>query len=75
MTKDNSNTDYCPLCSKPNNCAIAAGQAAESCWCMSATLNPAVLKTLAAQERHKRCVCQSCGTQTNKPGSELFYEC
>ncbi|MEG2050332.1 MAG: cysteine-rich CWC family protein, partial [Comamonas sp.] len=33
----------CPLCGQCNQCAITAGLAPESCWCMTADVAPAAL--------------------------------
>ncbi|QFU74818.1 hypothetical protein EY643_03680 [Halioglobus maricola] len=59
---DSNGADKCPLCSKPNHCAIAAGEPAESCWCMKAEIAPAALAQLAPEDRGVRCICPACGS-------------
>ncbi|PTT39429.1 hypothetical protein DBR23_11165 [Acidovorax sp. HMWF018] len=51
----------CPLCGQPNQCAIAAGLPAESCWCMTQTIDPAALAALPQEARGKVCICAACG--------------
>jgi len=51
----------CPLCKRPNQCAIAAGRPPQSCWCMAATIAPEALAALPAAERGKACICAACG--------------
>ncbi|MFY3385832.1 cysteine-rich CWC family protein [Paracidovorax sp. MALMAid1276] len=51
----------CPLCGRANQCAIAAGQPAETCWCMSRALNAEVLRALPPDLRGRACICPACG--------------
>ena len=51
----------CPLCGQSNECAIAAGRPAESCWCMTQAINPAALAALPQEGRGKVCICAACG--------------
>ncbi|MBY0411445.1 MAG: cysteine-rich CWC family protein [Burkholderiaceae bacterium] len=50
----------CPLCERPNACAIAAGQDAASCWCMTACISAQVLQAIVPGSRGKRCICPKC---------------
>ncbi|MCR9105815.1 MAG: cysteine-rich CWC family protein [Gammaproteobacteria bacterium] len=50
----------CPLCGGDNACAIANGQAAESCWCWNAGTFDAALAALPQAERGQRCICALC---------------
>lgn len=50
----------CPLCGAVNDCAIAAGRAPESCWCMSATIDPGVIASVPVEARGKVCICSRC---------------
>ncbi len=50
----------CPLCGEPNGCALAAGRPAESCWCMTADIDPARLAALPEEIRGKYCICAGC---------------
>ncbi|HEY9209061.1 MAG: cysteine-rich CWC family protein [Acidovorax soli] len=56
----------CPLCGQPNQCAMAAGQPPESCWCMTKRIAPGALDALPVAERGQRCICPACGA----PGSD-----
>ena len=51
----------CPLCGQSNECAIAAGRPAESCWCMTQAIDPAALAALPHEARGKVCICAACG--------------
>ncbi|MDP2770321.1 MAG: cysteine-rich CWC family protein [Giesbergeria sp.] len=57
----------CPLCSQPNQCAMAHGKPAAECWCMHGGVSPAALASLAPQERGQRCICPSCGQVAQAP--------
>ncbi|AQA19925.1 hypothetical protein BST95_18410 [Halioglobus japonicus] len=59
---DNSSADQCPLCGEPNQCAMAAGQPAESCWCMTAQIAPEAIERLAPEDKGTRCICPGCGS-------------
>jgi hypothetical protein len=50
----------CPLCGRPNECAVAAGQDAESCWCMTATMSPSALASIPPDAQGKVCICARC---------------
>ncbi|MDD2178739.1 cysteine-rich CWC family protein [Acidovorax sp. D2M1] len=54
----------CPLCGQPNQCAIAAGRPAESCWCMTQAIDPAALAALPDEARGQVCICAACGAPT-----------
>ena len=54
----------CPLCGQPNQCAIAAGRPAESCWCMTQAIDPAALAALPQEAPGKVCICAACGAPT-----------
>ena len=54
----------CPLCGQPNQCAIAAGRPAESCWCMTQAIDPAALAALPQEAPGKVCICAACGSPT-----------
>ena len=51
----------CPLCRQPNQCAVAAGHPAHSCWCMTAAIAPEALAAIPDSERGKACICPTCG--------------
>jgi 16S rRNA (cytosine1402-N4)-methyltransferase len=60
-------SDICPGCGKPNSCAIAAGQPAETCWCFK----------LARTFRLKpgaSCFCSECLSlrASGQPGEKTF---
>ena len=60
-------TAHCPLCGQPNQCAIAAGQPAQSCWCMQRTIPAAALAALPADRRGTVCICPACGAPAPAP--------
>ena len=57
---DGERAATCPLCGADNRCAVATGAPAASCWCHTATLDPAAVTRAAALDR-ERCVCTACG--------------
>ncbi|NND68677.1 MAG: cysteine-rich CWC family protein [Halioglobus sp.] len=50
----------CPLCGADNQCAVAAGRPAETCWCFSEQLDEDA-KEKAAAITGAQCVCPACG--------------
>ncbi|XDF35924.1 cysteine-rich CWC family protein [Paracidovorax avenae] len=50
----------CPLCGQSNQCAIEAGQPADSCWCMATLVHPAALAAVPAAARGMACLCPRC---------------
>ncbi|MEG3001963.1 MAG: cysteine-rich CWC family protein [Comamonas sp.] len=50
----------CPLCGQSNQCAITAGLAPESCWCMTADVAPAALAAIPEAQRRQSCLCPGC---------------
>ncbi|WP_288471728.1 cysteine-rich CWC family protein [Paracidovorax oryzae] len=50
----------CPLCGQSNQCAIAAGQPADTCWCMGALVKPAALAAVPDAARGMACLCPRC---------------
>ena len=61
---DLNDTTKCPLCGRPNECAVAAGQNAESCWCMTATMSPSALAAIPPDAQGKVCICARCAAGT-----------
>ena len=57
---DSNDATQCPLCGKPNECAVAAGRDAESCWCVTATMSPSALASIPAKAQGKVCICARC---------------
>jgi len=53
-----SELERCPLCSGPNQCGRAAGQA--RCWCFEALVPAEVLARVPEADQARRCVCASC---------------
>ena len=50
----------CPLCGEENACALAAGRAGETCWCVSAHFPPELLARIPDSARGRACVCARC---------------
>ena len=58
----------CPLCGQANQCAIAAGQPAEGCWCMApGSVAPEALALLPPEQQGKACICPTCGSRGGAP--------
>ena len=51
----------CPLCSRPNRCAIVTGRA--TCWCFATPVPAAVLERVPLAARERACVCEACATE------------
>jgi len=58
--RDFTDTTRCPLCGADNRCAVAAGRAIESCWCMSATIGPELLSRIPTEAQGRVCICEKC---------------
>ncbi|MCO4094398.1 MAG: cysteine-rich CWC family protein [Acidovorax sp.] len=59
----------CPLCHRPNACAMAAGLPPQACWCMSVTLSDQALAAVSSSEIGARCICRRCGADTRPAGA------
>ncbi|MBP7544350.1 MAG: cysteine-rich CWC family protein [Acidovorax sp.] len=64
---DSFDASCCPLCGQANQCAVAAGDAPESCWCMHTPIAAAALQRLPPAERGRRCICAHCAQPTDAP--------
>ena len=60
MAEKSSDASHCPLCGADNQCAIAAGNPPETCWCYNNTLDADVAAEAAAIT-DAQCVCPACG--------------
>ena len=58
-----TDTRHCPLCGQSNQCAVAAGQPAQGCWCMAQPVSRAALARLAPQQRGQSCICPLCARE------------
>lgn len=60
--KHNSTFDTikCPLCSEPNQCAMAADPNATECWCEFVEFPRELLTRIPENAVRKTCVCQKC---------------
>ena len=61
----------CPRCGQANQCALAAGLPAESCWCMQASIAPHALQGLPDQAAQQACICPDCGRALPDSGTTL----
>jgi Cysteine-rich CWC len=52
----------CPLCAKPNDCAMANSRAVTSCWCIQTPIPQPVLARVPATKVNSACVCKQCAT-------------
>jgi Cysteine-rich CWC len=51
----------CPLCGRPNECAVArCGSFDVACWCSSVKVSRASLSLLQADDRGRACLCRQC---------------
>lgn len=50
----------CPLCGRPNHCAIIQGKDPYTCWCMTARIPRELREQVPLELRGKACICQSC---------------
>lgn len=58
----------CPLCGESNQCALALGKSADSCWCMEAPMSLTALAVLlAAEDDAQRCICPACARGQQRP--------
>ena len=68
----------CPLCGKPNNCALANYDTLKvECWCVSAEVNKAAITNIPENLRGKACLCISCASNdivdSAKPAIKKTY--
>jgi hypothetical protein len=61
---DFNDTSRCPLCGASNECAMAAGRAPETCWCMTAVIDPDVIASIPSEAQGKVCICARCAGAT-----------
>jgi len=54
------NAALCPLCGKPNQCAMAADPNAAECWCESVIFPEELLAKVNESAVQKTCVCLNC---------------
>ncbi|MBW2507609.1 MAG: cysteine-rich CWC family protein [Deltaproteobacteria bacterium] len=64
---DTNDATRCPLCGAANECAMASGRPPESCWCMTATMDPAALAAIPAEAQGKVCICARCASGARPP--------
>ena len=60
VPKDFDDPTRCPLCGDANECAVAAGRSAETCWCMTVTMDPDTLLAIPEAAQGKVCICPKC---------------
>jgi len=60
MSESNQAGAICPLCGGDNQCALAAGKPAQSCWCQTVTIS-AQARAKVAESDAQRCLCAACG--------------
>jgi hypothetical protein len=41
---------------------MAKGDSPESCWCMTASMDPKALASIPAEAQGKVCICQRCAS-------------
>ena len=50
----------CPLCDRPNACAIVSGKGV--CWCFAIKIPDALLARVPPDARDRACICERCAT-------------
>lgn len=59
---------YCPLCGRPNQCAMevekATGVKQGDCWCCSASISAELLSQIPEALRNQACVCPACAAKS-----------
>lgn len=53
----------CPLCGKPNGCAMVcepAEQDAQPCWCTREHFSAQLLQQVPAPAKDRACICRAC---------------
>jgi hypothetical protein len=57
----------CPLCGRPNACALAGRddqRSCSDCWCAAVRIDPQVLERVPEAVRGKACLCRACATRS-----------
>ncbi len=60
MTKPPLDASLCPLCGRPNRCAVTEEIDPGGCWCMAAPVSPAALARIPEEARGLACLCPAC---------------
>lgn len=56
-----SDTLYCPLCGRPNQCGQADPASRDQpCWCFSAEIAAEALQRIPEAARGRSCLCPEC---------------
>lgn len=50
----------CPLCGRPNQCALAADPSATECWCDKEKFPPELLAQIPTEAVRRACICEKC---------------
>ncbi|WP_150276001.1 cysteine-rich CWC family protein [Paenibacillus tepidiphilus] len=50
----------CPVCGKDNGCALAHGNPADTCWCMSFSVPRETLEQIKQLYPEASCICRDC---------------
>jgi len=56
----------CPICNKPNQCAMVKGEDPYKCWCMTEKVPEGLLETVPDELRGQSCVCRECVLEFKK---------
>ncbi|MDD2916144.1 MAG: cysteine-rich CWC family protein [Gallionella sp.] len=61
----------CPLCGKPNECALAQSGSAETpCWCHNVEIDPSAMARIPEAQRGESCICRKCASLRLNPNTE-----
>ncbi|MFN2211465.1 MAG: cysteine-rich CWC family protein [Anaerolineales bacterium] len=50
----------CPICGKPDQCAMAADPSAKSCWCENPEFPQELLDRVPEHALHQTRICRNC---------------
>ena len=67
MKSTPADRSHCPLCAKPNACAMEAprlpGNEQPPCWCTQVDFSRELLERLPPEARGQACICAACARQ------------
>lgn len=64
----------CPLCGAGNQCIVAQGGAAETCWCMRAEISANTLASIPDSLRNRACLCPQCACNGDTKNAVQTFE-
>jgi hypothetical protein len=65
-------TTRCPLCGKPNRCAVAQGGDISACWCAAAIIDRETLAAIPVGPQQDACLCPACAQGDAPPPTPVI---